>query len=119
MVKKKKINKIKIRRKARTRAKLAGISNRPRLSIFRSGKYTYAQVIDDAKMQTLVSASTTEMKKTEKASGKDLAEKLGELIAKRAIEKGIKKVVFDRGEYSYHGRVKAVADGARKGGLKF
>ncbi len=113
------LNKIKERRKKRTRARLSGSLDRPRLSVFRSNSYTYVQIIDDENGKTLASASTMELKKQTKSTGKELAEKLGELIAKKAIEKGVKKVVFDRGNYNYHGRVQAVADAARKGGLEF
>jgi len=119
MTKRKVLNKTKQRRKIRTRAKLFGTSKRPRLSIFRSNSSTYVQLIDDENGKTLVSASIKELKKEAKATGKDLAEKLGELVAKKAAEKKIVAVIFDRGSYNYHGRVKAVADGARKGGLKF
>jgi large subunit ribosomal protein L18 len=119
MKKGKNLNQIKERRKRRTRARLSGSLERPRLSVFRSNNYTYVQIIDDENGKTLASASTMELKKQTKATGKELAEKLGELISKKAIEKGIKKVVFDRGSYNYHGRVQAVADAARKGGLEF
>ncbi|OGM89334.1 50S ribosomal protein L18 [Candidatus Wolfebacteria bacterium RBG_13_41_7] len=119
MKKGKALNEIKERRKKRTRARLSGSSERPRFSVFRSNNYVYVQIIDDENGKTLVSASTMELKKQKKAAGKELAEKLGELIAKKAVEKGVKKVVFDRGSYSYHGRVQAVAEAARKGGLEF
>jgi len=98
---------------------LSGSLERPRFSIFRSNNYIYVQIIDDENGKTLANASTMELKKQIKAAGKELAEKLGELIAKKAVEKGIKKVVFDRGSYNYHGRVQAVAEAARKGGLEF
>jgi len=143
----KKINQIRLRRKRRTRAKIFGTSEKPRLSIFRSNRYTYVQLIDDKTGKTLISASTYELSKSEKpafakapASAKpacrtgrasadksaggqkekkqELAGKLGELIAKKAIEKNIIKAVFDRGKYKYHGRIKAVAEAARKGGLQ-
>jgi large subunit ribosomal protein L18 len=110
------INKIRIQRKARDRAKIFGTAEKPRFSVFRSSRYTYAQLIDDMDGKTLVSASTKELK--EKGKKSELAEKLGELISKKAIEKGIKKAVFNRGSYKYHGRIKAVAEGARKGGLQ-
>lgn len=119
MKKRKALNEIKERRRKRTRARLSGSLERPRFSVFRSNSYTYVQIIDDENGKTLVSASTMELKKQAKATGKALAEKLGELIAKKAVEKGIKKVVFDRGSYNYHGRVQAVAEAARKGGLEF
>ncbi len=105
-------------RHARVRAVIQGTANRPRLSVFRSNKEIFLQLIDDQKGVTLVSASTKEIK--EKAEGKTGKSFLaGKLIAQRAQEKGIKEAVFDRGGYKYHGRVKAVAEGAREGGLKF
>jgi len=119
MKKRKILNKIKQRRAGRTRARLFSSSERPRFSVFRSNNHTYIQIIDDESGKTLISASTMELKKQTKAVGKELAEKLGELIAEKAAKKGIKKVVFDRGSYNYHGRVQAVAEGARKGGLEF
>lgn len=115
------LNKIRERRKRRTRAKIFGTSDKPRLSVFRSNRYTYAQLIDDSIGKTIVGASTRELEKS-KAKGQKskvlLSEQLGELIAKKAVEKGIKKAVFDRGKYKYHGRIKAVAESARKGGLQ-
>lgn len=111
-----------IRRHARVRAKVEGTSVKPRLSVFRSLNHIYAQVIDDSKKQTLVSASTVdpEIKNNigEKAK-KSQAEMVGQIVAKRAIEKGIQQVVFDRGGYKYIGRVQALADAARKEGLVF
>ncbi len=106
------------RRHKRVRAKITGNQNRPRLSVFKSNKHIYLQLIDDGKGQTLFSASDTEIKggsmnKTE------TAKKVGLLIGKKAKEKNIEAVVFDRGGYNYHGRVKAAAEGAREGGLKF
>src|SRR5215475_4563334 len=103
----------------RIRRKLAGTSERPRLAVFRSVAHIYAQVIDDAKGATLVSASTVD--KTGKANGGNVAaaKSIGKLVAERAKEKGIKNVVFDRGGYKYHGRVKALADAAREAGLEF
>jgi large subunit ribosomal protein L18 len=106
---------IKIRHN-RIRAKISGTSEMPRLSVFRSNKNVYAQVIDDSKNITIVGLSS------EKVKGKGLMEKsalLGKEIAKLAQEKGVKKVVFDRGGFLYTGKIKAVADGAREGGLKF
>ena len=104
-------------RRVRTRLKkLAG--GRPRLSVFRSAKNIYAQLIDDRAGVTLAAASSLEAK-SEKGSDKDAAAKVGTLVARRAIEKGVKDVVFDRGGYIYHGRVKAVADAAREAGLQF
>ncbi|MBI4117167.1 MAG: 50S ribosomal protein L18 [Parcubacteria group bacterium] len=97
-----------IRRHKRVRAVIKGTSERPRLSVFRSNKRIYAQLVDDSKGITLLSASDI------KAS----ALKIGENLAKKALEKGIEAVVFDRGGYKYHGQIKALAEGARKGGLK-
>jgi large subunit ribosomal protein L18 len=107
-------------RHARVRKKINGTSETPRLNIFRSGNHIYAQVIDDSVGNTLVSASTLD-KSLDLASthNKDAAKAVGELIGKRAIEKGITVVVFDRGGYIYHGRIKELADGARSAGLKF
>ena len=112
-----KLNKKKERRKTRTRAKIYGGNARPRFSVFRSSRHTYVQIIDDEKGLTLASASTKELKTKGKKSDKSLI--LGELIAKKAVDKGIKKVIFDRGHYKYHGRVKNIAEGARKAGLIF
>jgi large subunit ribosomal protein L18 len=110
-------------RKMRVRKKLQRVSSdRPRLSVFRSGKNIYAQVIDDAKGQTIASASSIEpevLKSMPKGSDVNAALAVGKLVAERAAKAGIKDVVFDRGGYLYHGRVKALADGAREGGLKF
>ncbi len=111
-----------IKRHKRVRKNISGSSERPRLCIFRSIKHIYAQVIDDKKGATLVSLSTLnpEIKGKEKYQGNiKAAEMLGNLLAKRLKEKGIKKVVFDRGGYLYHGRVKAVAESARKGNIVF
>ena len=111
------------RRKQRVRISLRRSANgRPRLSVFRSSKHIYAQVIDDLKGETLASASSLE--KPMRESGNtganiDAAKTVGKLIAERAKEKGIKDVVFDRGGYLYHGRIKALADAAREGGLNF
>ena len=111
------------RRQDRSRARLRRTSNgKPRLSVYRSGKHIYVQVIDDLAGQTVVAASTLE--KDVRANGKsganiDAATEVGKLIAERAVAAGISQVVFDRGGYRYHGRVKALADAAREGGLKF
>lgn len=111
----KKTNRIK--RHKRIRAKALGTSETPRVSVFRSNKYIYAQVVDDENNKTLFSASDIVAKaKTKKT---DSAKDIGVKIAKMASEKNIKKVIFDRGGYKYHGRVKAVAEGAREGGLEF
>ncbi len=111
------------RRRNRVRRSLkARAYGRPRLSVFRSSKQIYAQIIDDAKGETLVSASSLEKDNRESLkTGADVAaaKAIGELLAKRASEKGITEVVFDRGSYLYHGRVKALAEGAREGGLQF
>jgi large subunit ribosomal protein L18 len=108
------------RRARRNRTRLKKLSNgRPRLSVFRSDKNIYAQVIDDLGGVTLAQASSLESGKDAKGSDKDAAAAVGKLVAERAIEKGVKDVVFDRGRYIYHGRVKALADAAREAGLNF
>lgn len=114
MTTKKEQRRIKI--KFRVRNKISGTAARPRLSVFRSNKQIYAQVIDDETAKTLVSASSLGMEAMPK---KEQAAKVGEALAQKAIEAGITTVVFDRNGYLYHGRVKELADGARKGGLKF
>ena len=117
MKSRKKLNKVRERRARRVRAVVKGTGERPRLSVFRSHSQIYAQLIDDQIQKTLVSASSqslkTKMKNTEKAK------KVGELLAENAKKAGIKIVVLDRGKYRYHGRVKALAEGARAGGLIF
>ena len=114
-------NKIKrfIQRKKRVRAKIAGTSARPRLSVFRSNKYIYAQIIDDARGKTLVSAGSKDKEIKEAKTRMEKAGLVGEIIAKRGAKAKIKKVVFDRSGYKYHGIIKALAEGARKGGLEF
>ncbi len=107
------------KRHRRVRAKIHGIKDRPRLCIFKSNKHIYAQIIDDKKGRTLVFASDLEIKDSKKDKKTDLAQKVGQLIAEKAKEKKIKKVVFDRGGFKYHGRVKTLADEARKYGLQF
>jgi large subunit ribosomal protein L18 len=109
------------RRKKRTRYKIAQTAvSRPRLSIFRSGKHIYAQIIDDRAAATLAVASTNEKEgKLAKTWNVEAAVSVGKKIAERALAKGVKAVVFDRGGYIYHGRVKALADAAREGGLEF
>jgi large subunit ribosomal protein L18 len=109
------------RRQSRTRYRIGSNSTgRPRLSIFRSGKHIYAQVIDDLAGATLAAASTNEKEgKGPKTYNLDAAKSVGSKIAERAIAKGVKQVVFDRGGYIYHGRIKALADAAREGGLEF
>ena len=119
-------------RSKRTRTKIKETSNRLRLSVFRSNKHISAQIIDDGQKKTLVSANDLKLKRsrrkvgipTQKASGEkmtktEIAQEVGKLIAQEANKKKIKEVVFDRGKYRYHGRIKALAEGAREGGLKF
>ncbi|MGI5976215.1 MAG: 50S ribosomal protein L18 [Candidatus Limivicinus sp.] len=108
-----------IKRHARVRGKISGTAERPRLSVFRSESNIYAQIIDDAAGRTLVSASSVEKGFEGSGSNIEAAKKVGALVAERALKKGIEEVVFDRGGYIYHGRVMALADGAREGGLKF
>jgi len=114
---------IRTRIRARIRRKLAGTPERPRLAVFRSQAHIYAQVIDDDAGKTLCSASTLDkdLQKEKSAKGANVAsaKAVGQLIATRAKEKGIQAVVFDRGGFQYHGRIKALADGAREAGLKF
>lgn len=105
------------RRHIRVRAKIFGTKTKPRLCVFRSLKHCYAQLIDDDKGETLVATSDLELKK--KAAKKEIAKEVGKLLAKKALAKKIKQAVFDRGGYKYHGRIKALAEGAREGGLKF
>ena len=113
------LTKQRARRHRRVRAKVSGTAKRPRLSVFRSAKNIYAQIINDVTGTTLVSASSVEKEFGASGGNKEAAEKVGELIGKRALEKGIEMVVFDRGGYLYHGRVEQLAQGARKSGLKF
>ena len=112
-----------IRRHRRVRKKIHGTPERPRLSVYRSLSHIYAQVIDDVARTTLVSASDIEQEAKAKLNGgkhkTDVAKVVGELVAKRAIERGISEIVFDRGGYKYHGRVAALANAAREAGLKF
>ena len=111
-------NMMRARRAVRVRSKVRGTVERPRLSVFRSNRAIWAQVIDDANGRTLVSADSKQL--AEKGlTKKDQATKVGVLVAERAKAAGIERVVFDRGSYLYHGRVKALADGAREGGLDF
>ena len=112
-------NKARLKRHARVRAKISGTPECPRLDVFRSAKHIYVQIIDDVNGVTLASASTVEKDFGAYRGNKEAAKKVGEIIAKRALEKGIENVVFDRGGYIYHGRVKELAEGAREGGLKF
>lgn len=109
-------------RHRRVRSRISGTSERPRLNVFRSLKHIYAQVIDDTQGYTLVAASTVDSELAKSLGGKskkEQAAQVGKAIAERARAAGIEEVVFDRGGYLYHGRVKALADGAREGGLKF
>ena len=103
----------------RIRRKLLGTTERPRLCVFRSLNHIYAQVVDDKNGHTLVAASSTEKDLRGKGGNIDAAKKIGQTIAQRAIDKGIKQVVFDRGGYIYHGRVKSLAEAAREAGLEF
>ncbi len=109
-------------RHARVRSRVSGIPERPRLNVFRSLNHIYAQVIDDIKGVTLASASSLDTNIRDSSEGKkkmERAEMVGKLVAERALAAGINEVVFDRGGYKYHGRVKALADASRKAGLKF
>jgi large subunit ribosomal protein L18 len=115
-------NEARLRRHLRTRKKVYGTAERPRLNVFRSEKNIYAQIIDDDLGRTLVAASSLdkELKETiSTGSNKEAAKAVGELVAKKAIEAGIKLVVFDRGGYIYHGRIKELAEAARQAGLEF
>jgi large subunit ribosomal protein L18 len=110
---------IRIRIHKRIRSRVAGTTERPRLAIFRSVNHIYAQVIDDGQGHTLVAAASTEKDLRGKGGNVEGAKLIGKAVAERAREKGISKVVFDRGGYQYHGRVKALADAARQAGLEF
>jgi len=112
-------NQVRKKRHARVRTKITGTAERPRLNVYRSNKHIYAQLIDDASGVTLASASTMEKDFDGAAGNVEAAAKVGEAIAKRAVEKNVTNVVFDRGGYLYHGRVKALADAARENGLEF
>jgi large subunit ribosomal protein L18 len=116
MITQTKRNAIRQRIHARIRAKLSGTAERPRLSVYRSVGHIYAQVIDDQSGQTLVSASSIKLKTGGNITA---AREIGKAVAEKAVEKGIKKVVFDRGGFLYHGRIKALADAAREAGLEF
>ncbi len=119
MVSKPDSNKARQKRHKRVRGKITGTATCPRLNVYRSLQNIYAQLIDDVKGVTLVSASTVEKDFADYGGNKSAARKVGVLLAKRAAEKEITKVVFDRGGYIYHGRVQELAEGAREGGLKF
>lgn len=114
---------LRARRHIRVRAKISGSAVRPRLAVFRSAKHIYAQLIDDASGKTLASAKDAEIKKVEAPEGMQAktakAYGVGSLLAEKAKKAGVTKAVFDRGGFAYHGRVKAIADGARAGGLEF
>ena len=117
MVSKADKNKARLKRHTRVRSKISGTAECPRLNVFRSNTNIYAQIIDDVNSVTLVAASSLELEGN--GGNKEAAFKVGEAIAKKAADKGITEVVFDRGGYIYHGRVKELAEGAREGGLKF
>ena len=122
MIKKQSRSEVRVKKHMKVRNRLSGTAERPRLAVFRSNNHMYAQVIDDTVGNTLVSASTLEKEikaELEKTNNVDAAAYLGTVIAKRAIEKGIKEVVFDRGGFIYQGKVAALADAAREAGLEF
>ena len=122
MVSKKSRQEIRVKKHDRLRNRFSGTAERPRLSVFRSNKNMYAQVIDDAAGKTLVAASTVEKDvkaELSKTNDTEAAAYVGKLVAKRALDAGIKEVVFDRGGYLYHGKVKALTDAAREAGLEF
>ncbi len=122
MVRKESRQKVRVKKHNRVRNRFSGTAERPRLSVFRSNNHMYAQIIDDTVGNTLVSASTLEKdvkSELEKTNNVDAAAYLGTVIAKRAIEKGIKTVVFDRGGFIYQGKIAALADAAREAGLEF
>jgi len=122
MISKKSRSEVRAKKHSRLRNRLSGTAECPRLAVFRSNNHMYAQIIDDTAMKTLVAASTVEAdvkKELEKTNNVDAAACVGTVIAKRAIEKGIKEVVFDRGGFIYQGKIKALADAAREAGLEF
>ncbi len=122
MVSKKSRSEVRVNKHKKLRNRFSGTAERPRLAVFRSNNHMYAQIIDDTVGNTLVSASTLQKEvkaELEKTDNVDAAAYLGTVIAKRAIEKGINTVVFDRGGFIYHGKVKALADAAREAGLEF
>lgn len=122
MINKKSKNEIRLKKHRRMRNRFSGTTERPRLAVFRSNNHMYVQIIDDTVGKTLVSASTVQKEvkaELEKTNDVEAAKSLGTVIAKRAIEQGIKTVVFDRGGYIYQGKVKALADAAREAGLEF
>ena len=122
MVSKKSRSEVRMKKHARIRNRFSGTAEKPRLAVFRSNNHMYAQIIDDTVGNTLVAASTVEKAvkaELEKTNNVDAAAYVGTVIAKRALEKGITEVVFDRGGFIYHGKVQALADAAREAGLKF
>lgn len=122
MVHKKSRQEVRVKKHMRIRNRISGTAERPRLAVFRSNNHMYAQIIDDVAGNTLVAASTLEKEvkeQLEKTNNIDAAAYLGSVIGKRAVEKGIDTVIFDRGGYLYHGKVAALADAAREAGLKF
>ena len=119
MIKKEAKNESRLVRHARVRKKISGTPERPRLSVYKSLTGIYAQIIDDVNGRTLVAASTLDKEVKIKASNIEAAKEVGALVAKRATKAGIKTIVFDRGGYQYHGKVKALAEAAREGGLEF
>ena len=119
MFKKQDRQEARVRRHLRVRKKVSGTPEKPRLAVFRSEKNIYAQIIDDVNAVTLVAASSLDKDFEGIGSNKEAAKAVGEALAKRALEKGIKEVVFDRGGFVYHGRVQSLAEGAREAGLEF
>jgi large subunit ribosomal protein L18 len=119
MVSRKDSNQARLKRHKRVRAKISGTPDRPRLCVYRSLAHISAQLIDDVNGVTITSASTYEKDFNEYGGNQEAAKKVGKIIAERALDKGLKTIVFDRGGYVYTGRVKALADGAREGGLEF
>ena len=119
MVSRKDSNQVRLKRHKKIRARISGTAARPRLAVYRSNANISAQIIDDVAGVTLVAASTLEASFEGIGSNKEAARKVGALLAEKAMAKGITEVVFDRGDYLYHGRVSELADGAREGGLKF
>ena len=119
MVKRQDSNVMRLKRHTRVRGKISGTAARPRLSVYRSTNHIYAQIIDDVNGVTLVSASTLEKGFSGATGNAAAAEKVGKAVAEKAVKAGISEVVFDRGGYIFHGRVKALADAAREAGLKF
>jgi len=106
-------------RHRRLRSKISGTNSRLRLSVFRSGRHIYAQLVDDEKRKTLISVSDLKIKKGKNFKKSDVARQVGQILAEKAVELKIKEVVFDRGGYKFHGRIKQLAQGARAGGLEF